>query len=323
MMAASHGRLLLVNVLLARGADPLLENLSGVTAIEMALESNYIDSELIALRMLSGVSDTEIGKTLIVPALYHGKMHVAKYLLHHGVRTAYSTPNVWTRVRSLSELEVPLVHWWLGTTYNSAPDTREVLKLLLSEGLEVNTKDPQSGRTPLHTATFRISDPDVLEMLLSHGACANARDHEGVTPLCGAVRANHLTQIPPLVRAGACLQGCEKLFGIAVSLRRFQVILLLLHAGYNPSSSDMKTLVELGPRVPEPIQVLISSVRSEPTPLPMLCAAVLRETLQDRLNSYLDSVGCPYVVRSFIHLEHLCKRFLDLDSWNRILQWGQ
>ena len=40
MIAASYGRTLLVNLLLARGANPIEENADGVTAIQMALESN-------------------------------------------------------------------------------------------------------------------------------------------------------------------------------------------------------------------------------------------------------------------------------------------
>lgn len=57
----------------------------------------------------------------------------------------------------------------------------QVLALLLDHGADVNARDKYNS-TPLHDATYN-ENPDVLDLLIDHSADVNARDVNGNTPL--------------------------------------------------------------------------------------------------------------------------------------------
>lgn len=326
MMAASSGRYLLVNLLLANGADPSLENYEGLTAIDLALGSAYTethsDSEMIALRMLSVISDSTRHKSHIKSALRSRKLCVARYLMNQGVHTAYDDTNLrhrfWERHTYVAP-EVPLIQWWLCDHIIGRCD--DVLEFLLGQGLDVNTQDSSTEATPLHFAIQRIKNPDIVEMLLAYGAKTNTQDKHGLSPLFYTVEMNQMVNFGNLIKGGATVYNKDSLFRSALKHRQFQIILFLLHAGYFPTPANLEQLTQLGPRVPEPLQVLISSVRSQPPSLPVLCALSLREALGDGLNPYLDSACCPGVVKRFVHMEHLVERFFDVTNWNKMLSW--
>src|ERR1035437_9720990 len=58
---------------------------------------------------------------------------------------------------------------------------KDVVKLLLAHGAEINAKD-NLGRTPLWQASDYKDEKDVAELLLAHGAEVNAKDNFGGTP---------------------------------------------------------------------------------------------------------------------------------------------
>jgi ankyrin repeat protein len=61
----------------------------------------------------------------------------------------------------------------------------EIIKLLLFKGSNANIKDHKWGHTPLHNAvTFcQICKPEIIYMLLEHGADIDAVDKKGMTPI--------------------------------------------------------------------------------------------------------------------------------------------
>merc|ERR1719162_364409 len=65
---------------------------------------------------------------------------------------------------------------------------------LLENKVDVNTLNPHTGSTPLHTAAF-FGDLEVVQMLLSHGASLNQTDTAGKTGLLLATA--NLKGIPP------------------------------------------------------------------------------------------------------------------------------
>ena len=63
------------------------------------------------------------------------------------------------------------------------PIKYKIIKFLLTKGVDVNAKDEQYGRTPLHWWASKIEDPKLAQILIDKGADVNARDHDGRTPL--------------------------------------------------------------------------------------------------------------------------------------------
>ena len=67
-----------------------------------------------------------------------------------------------------------------GTDYGPESDTLEAVRLCLERGADVNEVDA-NGVTALHDAVVR--GPDVLRLLLDHGAKRDMKDTRGRTPL--------------------------------------------------------------------------------------------------------------------------------------------
>jgi len=65
-----------------------------------------------------------------------------------------------------------------GTSLLHVAPTREVAKLIIDEGEDVNVRD-RNEKTPLHLAI----DKELAELLIDKGADVNARDKEGMTPM--------------------------------------------------------------------------------------------------------------------------------------------
>ena len=182
------------------------------------------DSEMIALRMMTVSPCPLLHKRLIAQALLHDKLNVVKYLIGCGVRTTYYTYTQLGPSYSERETEIPLLQWRL----NSITSTLHAqLPFLLSQGLDVNTvcsnKRDSKGDTLLHLAVNRDIEPELLEMLISHGARVNAGAANCRTPLFYALHRNHLRLFACLIKAGARVSNPHKFFHFALVKRLFQV----------------------------------------------------------------------------------------------------
>jgi ankyrin repeat protein len=112
---------------------------------------------------------------------------------------------------------------WDGTPLHDAArrGLTDIVKLLVSRGVDINCKEDYEGRTPLHVAAEN-NCMEVVEYLLSNGAeidevaqrnppaetlCLRFRRGEavGMTPLQLAARAGHAAVVNALVEAGASL----------------------------------------------------------------------------------------------------------------------
>ena len=67
-----------------------------------------------------------------------------------------------------------------GKDYGPESDTLEAVRLCLEQGASVNDVDA-NGVTALHDAVVR--GPDVVRLLLDHGATLDVKDKRGRTPL--------------------------------------------------------------------------------------------------------------------------------------------
>ena len=90
----------------------------------------------------------------------------------------------------------------------------EQIKLLLTQGTNINTKD-EKGRTPLHTATIQ-GRVDAILLLAAHGADLDVKDRQGRTALCYAASN------------GSCWSGS-----------RVSVVQHLLALGAEPTIADL------------------------------------------------------------------------------------
>lgn len=71
---------------------------------------------------------------------------------------------------------------------------KAVTEVLLTHGASVTIKT-KDGWTPLHSATTINSSADIAALLLEHKADVNARNNQGITPLCLAIGNNQTEMV--------------------------------------------------------------------------------------------------------------------------------
>ena len=65
----------------------------------------------------------------------------------------------------------------------------EAIKKHLDSGADVNVKNDEDGRTPLHYAVYK-GHKEIVELLIANGADVNAKSEDGYTPLDVAIHLN-------------------------------------------------------------------------------------------------------------------------------------
>ncbi|OBR03067.1 B-cell lymphoma 3-encoded protein [Colletotrichum higginsianum IMI 349063] len=93
-----------------------------------------------------------------------------------------------------------------------APDSHEILALLVERGAEIDSRDDIYARTPLHLATYQGKSSNVTA-LLKLGADIEAKMTSGRTPLLNAIAYNQLSTLEILIKNGARTDAVEKTTG--------------------------------------------------------------------------------------------------------------
>ena len=142
----------------------------------------------------------ENGATAFLRASQSGDIVLMKLLLAHG-----ADPKIET-VLHVNALEVAAgIGWVEGVTYEWSPaSTLEAVKMLLDLGIDPN-EQADTGRTALHGAAHK-GRPDVVQLLVDHGARLDVRDYGNTDNRGDAKLAGH-TWLPVdyadgLVRVG-------------------------------------------------------------------------------------------------------------------------
>ncbi len=87
----------------------------------------------------------------------------------------------------------------------------EMVRLLLAHGADVHSRD-RSGRTPIFGAAAR-GDTVSLQLLLGHDAKADVKAEDGRTPLIAAADGGHAAAVALLLQAGARTDDRNPTFG--------------------------------------------------------------------------------------------------------------
>ncbi len=189
--------------LIDHGADVNLANKGGWTPLYLATDNRNIESgdypvrkgdmdhlDFIKLLLDKGANvnarmkDTtetrtvftnqwldESGATAFLRASQSGDIVLMKLLLAHG-----ADPKIDTKLHVTALHVAAGIGWVEGITYEWSPaSTLEAVKMLLDLGLDPNVQ-ADTGRTALHGAAHK-GRPDVVQVLVDHGAKLNVRDY--------------------------------------------------------------------------------------------------------------------------------------------------
>jgi ankyrin repeat protein len=142
----------------------------------------------------------ENGATAFLRASQSGDLVLMKLLLAHG-----ADPKIDTALHVTALQVAAGIGWVEGITYEWSPaSTLEAVKMLLDLGLDPNVQS-DTGRTALHGAAHK-GRPDVVQVLVDHGARLDVRDY-GNTDNRGSAKLAVHTWLPVdyadgLVRVG-------------------------------------------------------------------------------------------------------------------------
>jgi ankyrin repeat protein len=200
--AIEHGRVDIVETLIAAGADVDAGNKSGCTPLRAAITTDCGQAVDEAIRKRYGDS-APIGSA---------ELHAFVREIQDRLATRMVTPLVahGADVNKTDEAGVTPLH------LAAAVGLREVVELLLAKGADANAKTSQdlwrgyfgmtssvrAGATPLHAAAAS-GDPNTVKVLLAHGAQLDARDESGDTPLHHAATSGNAGVVEFLIAKGA------------------------------------------------------------------------------------------------------------------------
>jgi serpin B len=218
--AAIEGHKEIVELLIGKGANIEAKNSYGETALYCAAEANH--KEIVELLIDKGADvnarDT-YGKTPLEQAAGWGYDGVVRALITGG---ADATIRIAIYAGAL-----------------------EKVKSLIESGTDINAREDQTGKTPLHIAAL-YGQSAIAESLIRKGARVDAPDTEGRTPLYDAIAVGDMPMVELLIKEGADLKirdarGRSPLHYAAIEGYRDVAEVLISH-GAEVNAKDSGTL---------------------------------------------------------------------------------
>ena len=213
-LAAINGDVTIAQLLLEHGAEIEAKSIKQYTPLHVA--SNVTVVQLLLEHGAETEAKNDIQRTPLHVAIIYGNVTVVQLLLEHGAEMEakdiyQNTPlHLATAKMNMTVAQLPLEHGAKieATDYSSetplfaAVDEKQIsiVRLLLGIGADVNVKNTHN--TVLHSASSYDS-PDLMELLLEHGAEIEAKDGDGDTPLLWAAVCGKIKTVTLLLRLGA------------------------------------------------------------------------------------------------------------------------
>lgn len=209
----------MVELLISKGANPVLSDRFGQTPLDLALA--YKNPKVIALMLQLGGSVSESQAAIdraMESATLKGQVDIVQALLNGGFDVNRPTAN--------------------GSTYlhdAALNNQKKIAQLLLKRGAKIYALN-RSGGTPLHDAALG-GGVDVIAELLDRGANIDAQDTEsGATPLMLAVAMERIPAARLLLKRGANTRITDHLGNTALDRARKTDDLELVNLLKNPSA---------------------------------------------------------------------------------------
>src|SRR6266702_3183980 len=188
-IASYHGKFEVVRLLLDHGAAANAETNNGDNPLHKVCGNSQDKSQdgvrVARLLLERGVDVNAQPKHKWTPlhlASHYGKPDIVRLLLDHGAN-----------VNAESENGDNPLHKVCGNSQDkSQEDGAHIARLLLECGVDVNAQ-PKHKWTPLHFASYHWK-PDIVQLLLDHGAAANAETDNGENPLHKVSQGKYETQ---------------------------------------------------------------------------------------------------------------------------------
>ncbi|XP_078480709.1 LOW QUALITY PROTEIN: ankyrin repeat and SOCS box protein 10-like [Lampetra planeri] len=206
-ITATRGFTECLKLLLQRGADVDLSP-AGVTALHESCEN--CEPECTKLLLIHGANanavSEEDGRMPLHMCSHPESLQCAKYLLEYGAAINGRTQDEDDTPLHVAAQNGLLEHTELYLRYGAAVDKEnsegltpfnaacaqpqevqdlkryfQVCQMLLGAGANIHTTD-QDKRTPLHMAC-KNANPDLVDLLLTNGACVNNMDYGGEAPM--------------------------------------------------------------------------------------------------------------------------------------------
>ena len=191
--AAERGRLAMVQVLLAAGADVNAKNHEGKTALHYAGKGGHVD-----------VTKALLARGGWLHADVHARDEDGHTALWFATRCCDGAGHVAVIKALLAAGADPHVQYeWGRTLLHEASDHDRIVAIepIIAAGADVNAK-AWVGISPLHVAAIKGRNAEMIEVLIAQGANVNATCYFGKTALHVAGKNCHAAAIDALIAGG-------------------------------------------------------------------------------------------------------------------------
>lgn len=247
LVAAKNGCWPIMSLLLDAGANIDAKDANGADVLMLALSSRVFEAvKLIVERHFAITNHLKALRFCIMIDM----MDILQYLLEKGIYPLWDINdgiiNYISKRNNAGAFKV-IVDYWLKTTnihndsnffvFTAKLGNYEALKYLIEKGWDVN-KPNYKMRMAIHAAQ---PYPDVVELLIQHGADVNALDSHMRTPLMESIRVSSISSMIILLNHGANPNmRDEKGFlplSYAIHLGKMESIVMLMR--YNTETTNL------------------------------------------------------------------------------------